>query len=348
MLAYGGDRVRQAGGKIILHSAISKGWTPRRAKSHTHAEFPGTAVLWDDGYFEVIETAPLPQGGVRYVLVPWREEHTIRVFDHYDEATEARRLEDYRTAKAQQKKSAAARFAGVLFGHFPRHVQEYLENELGVSPARMTLASCLPSLVLLGVCAWVYVDATLREQPSPVPFWLWLVVFVLVFESGIRFNVAMSQNRGMASLFGAIGYVFFWMIPPVARKWPSPFAVARGQALFTLPPPDDVALRDKLQTRSAFMTLLLPREQTRLAERYGWDYRKDAVVMAWIILVSAAAGAVSSAMKAMSGGSLSAFVSMFAAGALAVEQIQRLLAFKRGPAGSVLGILVRPFVRDLL
>jgi hypothetical protein len=348
MLAYGGDRVRETGGRIILHSAISKGWTPRRAKTDVHAEFPGTAVLWDDRYFEVISASLLPRGGVRYVLEPWRESHTIRVFDQYDEASEARRLGDFRAAEAQRKHSAAARFAGILFGYFPRHVQEYLENELGVSSARMTLASCLPSVILLGVCAWLYVDATLNKQPSPVPFWLWLVVFAFVLESGVRFNVAMSQSRGIGSLLGAILYIVFWLIPPVSRRWPSPFAVARGQALFTLPPPDDVALRDKLQTRSAFMTLLPREEQLRIAERYGWDYRKDAFVMAWIILVCTAAGAISSALEAIDSGSLSAVISLIPAAGLALEQIQRLIALRRGPAGSILAILVRPFLRDLL
>jgi hypothetical protein len=41
-------------------------------------------------------------------------------------------------------------------------------------------------------------------------------------------------------------------------------------------------------------------------------------------------------------------LSLLAATVLAVEQIVRLIALQRGPTGSVLGFLVRPFVRDLL
>src|SRR5215213_2626925 len=119
MLAHGGDRLRMAGGKIILHAPISKGWTARRVKTDVHAEFPGTAVFCDEQYFEVISASLLPAGGVRYVLEPWRDEHVIRVFDRYDEESESRRIEDYRAAKAQQKKSAGAGFAGILLGHFP-------------------------------------------------------------------------------------------------------------------------------------------------------------------------------------------------------------------------------------
>lgn len=347
MLPYGGDRVRTAGGKIILHSNISKGWTARRAKTNVHAEYPGTAVLWDDQYFEVINATLLPQGGVRYVLEPWREEHVIRVFDHYDEETEARRLADFRAAQAQRKKSVGARFAGILLGHFPGHVQSHLENELGVSPAAMTILSCIPSVVLLGICAWLYSDSKLRQVPSPVPFWLWLLALALVFESTVRFFIAMSQSRGAGSLFGAFAYIAFFYFGANRRNWPSPYATARGNALFTLPPPDDVALRDKLETRGAFLTLLSPAEQLRLAERYGFDYRKHAFGMTWVILIGSAVGVISSIMK-LADGKASALISLVVAGALTLEQLGRLAALKRGPAGSFLAVFVRPFTRDLL
>lgn len=348
MLPYGGDRVRSAGGKIILHSAISKGWTPRREKTNVHAEFPGTAVLWDDEYFEVIRAELLPQGGVRYVLEAWRDDHVIRVFDRYDEETEAKRLEDFRAAAAQRKKSTGVRFAGILFGHFPHHVQEHLQNELGVSAFRMTVASCLPSLILFGACAWLSADAKLRMQPSPVPFLVWLLAFALLLESGIRFLTAMLQNRGVGSLFGVFGYIAFWYLTPNRKKWPSPFDPGRGHKLFTLPPPDDVALRDKIEMRSTWMTLLTPAEQQLLAERYGYDYRKHAFGLTWLILVCSTFGAVSSAVKVADTGSISALSSLIVAGALAIEQVRRLIALQRGPAGSFLGALVRPFLRDLL
>ena len=99
MQPYGADRVRTSGGRVILHSRISKGWTPRTPKTPTHAEFPGSAVLWDDEYFEVVAAELLPAGGVRYVLEPWRDNHTIRSFEHYSEESEARLQKDYATAR---------------------------------------------------------------------------------------------------------------------------------------------------------------------------------------------------------------------------------------------------------
>ena len=81
MLTHGSDRARQAGDKVILHSAIAKGWTPRVAKTLTSAEHPGTAVLWEEQFYEVIEATPQQSGGVRYVLASWRDDQTIRVFE---------------------------------------------------------------------------------------------------------------------------------------------------------------------------------------------------------------------------------------------------------------------------
>lgn len=348
MQPYGGDRVRAAAGKIILHSNLSKGWKARVAKSGTHSEFPGTAVLWDEQYFEVIAAELLPLGGVRYVLEPWRDDHTIRVFDQYDEPTEARRLEDYRRAKSQQKKSLAARLSGIVLGMLPAPVQKHLENELGVTPSTMTLLSCIPSLALLGGCAWLAASAKLAKEPPPVPFALWLLAFGLLVESAFRFHIAMVQGRGIGTLFGLIGYSFLWLVMPNRRNWPKPFAQERGNKLFTLPPPDDVALRDSLETRGPLLTLLPKNDQLALAERYGFDYRKHAFGLAWIILGGSAFGVVSSWVKVADSGSGSAFVSLLLAGALAIEQIARLAAFKRGPAGSFLAVVVRPFMRDLL
>lgn len=347
MHPYGADRLRTTGGKIILHSPIPKGWVARKPKG-VHAEFPGTAVQWDESYFEVIAVQSAAEGGVMYVLEPWRDDHVMRSFQHYDAETEARLEADYRVAEAQRKKSLLTSLSGMFFGHYPRHVQDHLQNELGVTPSRITLASCIPSVALLGICVWLHSDAKVDRELSPVPFWLWPIALFMFAESALRFFVAMSQNRGMGSLFGAFAYIAFWYITPNRDKWPSPYETSRGNKIFTLPPPDDVELRDSLEMRAAWFSLLSEAEQKHLADRYGFDYRKHAPGLAWVILVCATLGAVSSYVKVADSGSFSALVSLIVAGVLAVEQIRRLIAFKHGPAGSFLGIIVRPFVRRFL
>ena len=78
MLTYGSDRSRTAGGKVILQSSYSKGWTARTTKTASRGEHPGTAVQWGEETFEVISADVLPAGGVRYVLAPWPDNEAIR------------------------------------------------------------------------------------------------------------------------------------------------------------------------------------------------------------------------------------------------------------------------------
>src|SRR5262245_32668208 len=104
MRAHGFDRVRRADGeRIVLHARLSKGWVPRVAKTLTTAEFPGTTVLWEERYFEVADARALPNGGVEYVLEPWREHLVMRVVEHYDEPSEAARIAEHRAHLTREK-----------------------------------------------------------------------------------------------------------------------------------------------------------------------------------------------------------------------------------------------------
>lgn len=348
MQPIGSDRVRVAGERVILLSSISKGWTPRTPKTLTHAEYPGTTVLWEERYFEVVEAATQPSGGVRYVLAPWREEHTIRTFESYDAESEARRIADHERAKKQRRASIASRLSGMFLGHLPHPVQEHLQNELGVMPTRITLLSCIPPMLLVGTAAYFTADAMLKQTLSPVPLWAWAILFFLALESFIRFFVVMSQGRGMGSLAGALAYIVYYAIARDRRGLPSPWQAKGESVTFTLPPSEDVALRDSLQTRGALLALLPADEQRRVAARYGWDYRPHAFGVAWILLVFSVIGAVSSYTTLQAHGGCSALVSLLVAAAVAIEQVGRLLALQRGPAGSIFGVVARPFVRDLL
>src|SRR5438874_10386212 len=111
MQAFGSDRVRQGDGEqIVLSSRLSKGWTSRVVKTLTSAEFPGTAVLWEERYFEVVDAESLPQGGVRYVLEPWLEMHIMRTTDRYDHDRELERLAEWRAQFSRENKRRSASF----------------------------------------------------------------------------------------------------------------------------------------------------------------------------------------------------------------------------------------------
>lgn len=349
MRPHGSDRVRAAGEKVILNAPISKGWTPRTPKTLTNSEHPGTTVLWDDAYFEVLSAEVMQEGGVRYVLVPWRDEHTIRRFEQYDEESEARIAADYTRAKKQQRLSVLMRISGIVLGHLPSPVQNHLGNELGISPMRMTLVSCIPPLILLGVCAYLKGGAMIEEKVSPIPVWLWFLTLFLVLESGIRFFVAMSQNRPMGSLPGTIVYAGFRLLAGSrASHLPKATEETGDGVFFMVPPPDDVALRDSITMRGPMLTLLPAGEQARVARHFGYNYREHAFGLAWVLFAFAVLGVGTSWVKVQNGRGSTAILALVVAGALAIEQLYRLIALRRGPAGSVLGVLVRPFVRDLL
>ncbi|MBV8517161.1 MAG: hypothetical protein JO197_07115 [Acidobacteria bacterium] len=347
MVPHGSDRLRTAGGKLLLLSLLPKGWTARTPKTSTTAEFPGTAVFWDEQYFEVLDAKPQPRG-VLYVLAPWSDAHTIRTFAPYDDASEARLATEAEAAARRQKQSFAAQLSGVLLGHLPAAVQDRIGSELGVAPSRMTLLSCVIGPLTLGACFWKWSGAALAQQPSPVPLWAWLVAGALMLDSIIRFLIVFAQDRAAGSLPGIFVYIAIWLVAPKRVGLVSPFASARGTALFTLAPPDDVATRDAIEMRGSIFSLLTPAEQASLAARYGFDYRRYAFGMSWTILAGAAIGVVTSAVKVADSRSVSAFVSLVVAAVLAVEQLVRLPSLQRGPAGSILGALVRPFVRGYL
>lgn len=348
MQPYGSDRVRLAGGKVLLHSAIPKGWTARVPKKGTHAPHPGTTVLWEEQYFEVISAEPAVGGGVRYVLAPWQDENTIRVLEHYNAEAESARVADHEAVLAQQKGSVLTSLSSIVLGHLPAPVQNRLGNAYGVEPSRMTIISTISPVVLFAVCFWMSAGARMKQVGPPIPVWLWILTFGLMLESGVRFFVGMMQNRPMGSVLGFIGYSLFWLLAPNRAQLLSPLEDDRGSALFTIAPTEDVVLRDAIEMRSAFFSLLTPSEQQRLAERFGYDYQRHATGIAVIILVFSALGMFTSFMKLLDGPDGGALLSLLVAAALTLEQIVRLRVLPHRPAGSVLGALVRPLVRSYL
>jgi hypothetical protein len=347
MRAFGSDRVRASGERVILLAAFSKGWTARTPQTSTHSEYPGTTVLYEEQYFEVVEATAADGERVRYVLEPWREEHTIRQFEHYSEEAEARRIADYHLAKRQRRASAASNWSGLLLGHLPEPAQRRLQNDLGIAPSRITIVSCIPPVVLFGVSIYLAVDAYMRNAESPIPRGLFFLLAFMALESFIRFQVAMQQGRGLGSVLGTLLYILYWSLAPNKAKLASPFN-ERGDALFTLPPPDDVALQDALTLKGPILTLLSRREQEQLAERYGFDYRKHAYGLTWIMLVCSLVGVVTSYVKVSAGAGGSVLLSLLIAAIVLLEQIVRLMQLQRGPAPSIFAPVVRPFARDLL
>jgi len=343
--AFGSDRVSSSGKRLIVVCPRPKGWVARVPKTYTSAEHPGTAVLWEDCYFEVV-VEEISGESVRYVLEPWLEHNIMRVTDAYDEASELRREAEHRAAVKRAAGRRTANFLGVLTGHLPARVQEALGSELGILPTRLTFISLiLPFLFEV----WA-VNQMVRcyMTGTPISLWLLLLAGYIGAESALRLQIVLSQSRPIGSTVGFILYSLFYALAPRGIARVAPLKIDKRQALLGTPPPPDIELQDAIHVREPFLTLLSPPEQLLLAKRFGYDYRRQAFRIAWVILIISMAGVVSTVAKLRDSASVSLILSLILASIVALEQVQRLATLRRGPAGSVLAFLVRPFARKLL
>jgi len=337
MNSYGGDRVRVVGDTILLSCRTPKGWTGRVERSLNQTEFPGTAVLWDDAMYEVIKVEPIP-AGVRYVLRAWKDSHAIRVSQRYDAESEAHRATEHRDTIVREQKRKSVNLFALVTGHLPAIVQERLASETGVLAARLTFLSLFSQWAAIFACVSVIVIRVMRQEQAPN--WAIILTAYLVIEAGFRFLINWTQTRPVGSTAGVIVYILYWLLTG-ARAPTSPFAAPKGHAIVIPETPHDHKLADSMTMREPIATLLPVLDQQRLAERHGYDYRRSAYGMATIILIGSLLGIATS----IRGGAIASLVT---ATILAVEQVVRLIALRNGPAPSVIGWIVRPFMRDLL
>jgi hypothetical protein len=340
MQAYGSDRVRPGDGEqMVLLSRIPKTWTPRVPKTLTTAEFPGTAVLWEERYFEVVDAEEMLQGGVRYVLEPWQEMHAMRTTDRYDAEREVERLAEYRTQRSRETKRKSAKALALLTGHLPACVQEHLGRELGVAPARLTIVSALGVYaVVISLVYWI-VSGMMAHAERPIGFYI--LAGYLFVETSFRFGVAWLIGRPAGSAIGIIGYILYYFTIADRAKAVSPFTQEKGLQTPISQTPQERVASDALLLREPLVTLLSAADQARVAARFGYDFRHQSSIIAALILGFAILGVVTSMQRG-------AVISMIAALAVGAEQIYRLAVLRHRPAGSFLGIAARPFVRKLL
>jgi len=306
----------------------------------TSAEHPGTAVEWDEFLYEVTEAEPRADGGMRYALAPWEDRHAVRRAERYDAVTE-----EIRSAERRDRSRDVARrrlsilFAPVL-GLLPGETQKKMARDFGAPALAMTIASALPLLVIgfLGVFEAL---AGLAGAAAALPAWLAppapVAVYLLV-ESALRLASAVAAGEPMGTLVTEVAAA-------LKRK---PAGASRTPA----PDPDVEAERDLelFGVLEPVLALLPRRDQDVLVERFGFDALRRgrataSVLLALAVLNTAVSVSAFGASESVAAGILWSLPAL----CLAVEQILRWRTLARGrPAGSVLGILVRPFARPLL
>lgn len=319
-------------GTFALSSRSPKGWIPRRPEEGLRKHFPGTCVRWDGDLFEVLALEEIP-GGVRYRLAPWDDSLVVRVLEDYDEASEKVRAENHRAAAAREAKRTLSLWLAVVAGLLPAAVQDEMESELGIRASRMTLVSTILTFAVGGP-SFILLLAAMFGAGTPSLKLLGGAYFFL--ESLVRFAFATATGRSI----GSILLVAPWAILHAVRSRNRP-----GPALPPPAPDPSVLERDAYRIREPFLALLPAEDQLLLASRYGfdpvgWGRKTSGLILAFALL------GIASGIVSEEGSSLAA---LLVAGYLAAEQIVRLITLARGlPAGSVFGVLIRPFARPVL
>jgi len=355
MTPFGTDRAETASeGGVWLVCSHPKGWHPRRGRAYTSSEYPGTAVRWETELFEVVEAHSHPDGSVRYRLEPWSDRHTVRSIRTYDATSEA----DRSIVVASHKKSIALRRLAILFspllGHLPGPVQEHMESEFGAPAITMTIVSALPLFALGSISALFSFSAmvggafssgasSLRETAGSIPSLLPLPISIyLVFESGLRLGVAFLQARPIGSLPGTLIYAIYR-------------ALGGGAGVATLssrglPATPNRALHDRFRMVEPLLALLSPQVQEVFERRFGMEVLRWGKVTAALLLIIGGTNILTSLLLLSAGGrGIGDFLWLLAGMGISIEQIGRFRRLQRGqPAGSFLGVLVRPMARRLL
>ncbi|HEX7192549.1 MAG TPA: hypothetical protein VF381_13360 [Thermoanaerobaculia bacterium] len=335
MRPYGSDRIRIADdGTIEVSSRLPKsGWVARTPKTLTRRERPGTAVLWDDECYEVVDVVVMPQG-VRYVLAAWSDAESMRVTSRYDEETEAARATERRDVTRREKQRRIANTLAIFTGHLPGAVQQKLAHEVNVNAPRLTIASVLFEWAVIMAIAFYCANRLLAEEPLPME--LALFAGFLGIEGTIRFKLAFIDGRPSGSIFGVLAYAVYAAL--AGKKGPK----RTGEATPLLREfSAEETLIHSFHVREPLVTLLSPAEQQRIAAKFDYDHRRTATKMALGILGVAIVGVIASI-------SSHAWISLAVAAILGAEQLVRIPQLPTRPVGSFLAIFARPLVRKFM
>lgn len=349
MRAHGSDRlrIREDGTVELLSKHPKDGWSGGSAKTATRSARPGTAVLCDDGCWEVV-AAEQTDDGVLYVLSPWRDENAMRLTQRYDFASERARGAERLDLARRTKHRRASTVLGVFTGHLPAPVQRSLANELGVDAPLLTIVSGAAEWVFAATVALRFASSKLASTATP-PLWLILLAAFACLDGTVRAGVAWLESKPLGSLPGLLGYAVFYLLHPERGRLLPPLDRGKGYR-FDSPAPEiseETRLNDTLKLWEPLLTLLSPADQRTLERKFGFDYRHRAVAVTLVVLVFSTAGVVSSAHTLSVTPRLSALLSLLTAGALAGEQLIRLSILRKRPAASILRFAIRPLVASL-
>ncbi|MEM9599212.1 MAG: hypothetical protein AAGD06_33395 [Acidobacteriota bacterium] len=184
------------------------GWQARKPEELGRAPFPGTALEFEERWYEIIGQGR--EGSwFRYDLSPWSDNQTLRRADGLTPEGCRAHAAEVRRRKQRERRSRDLTFAGAFAGLLPTAEQERLELEYGVSAVRNTLFTAVPFLSVSIFLIMVAVSRVLGTDFGRwnaaadtvvllLPLWAYLAV-----ESLIRLASTFT-GRPMGTIFVAL------------------------------------------------------------------------------------------------------------------------------------------------
>jgi hypothetical protein len=347
--ALGRDRLGvEAGGRLLLDCDAPKGWHGRSPATPTSAEHPGSAVRWEEEFFEVLAVRPRGGKAVQYVLAHWDDRHTMRVVEAYDAQAEAARSLERADSARRSDRHVYVLLVAPLAGSLPAHVQERLEQDYNVPARRLSLASALP-LWILGWLSLILLMASAVGGAGSPPTPILVFGVYLLAESTARLVVCFLQGRPIGTLGGTLLY-------EVWRRLGHAKALAAGRpvpkeekAVWDVKVAAERSALDRFAMLEPLAGLLPVDDQIRLARRFGFDGIRWGRIGAIFLLVMFGPLAATSVLGAIAVFEPSDLWKVPLFGGVAAEQVLRLKKLASGHlAPSVFGLFVRPLARPLL
>jgi len=136
---------------LIETPAEKPGWKERVPGTATRATFPGSAVEFENLFFEVRKVEFDPAGRYRYYLSAWDNCYPIRTPITYSVETCLRTAREQKSDRKQNLVRAFFPLLAPLAGLLPAAMQRSIENNVGFPATLMTTLSAF--LLLLPACS---------------------------------------------------------------------------------------------------------------------------------------------------------------------------------------------------
>lgn len=346
--ALGPDRLGvEAGGRLLLDCDEPKGWRGRSPATATSAEHPGTALLWEEEFYEVLEVRPRGGRAVQYVLSRWDDRHAMRVVESYSAESEAARALARVDAERNADRHVFLLLAAPLAGSLPAHVQDRLEREYNVPGRWLSLASALP-LWIFGWVSLILLLASAVGSAGSLPVPVLVFGVYLLAESTARLVVCFLQGRAIGTVAGTLLYEA-WRHLGRANARAEGRPLPKEKAAWDVEAEPEREALDRYAMLEPLAGLLPVDDQVRLAERFGFDAIRWGRIGAIFLIVMFGPLAVTSLLGAIVVFEPADVWRVAVFGGIVLEQVFRLKKLARGRlAPSVLGVLLRPAARRML